>query len=295
MNPALELSVADLFCGCGGMSLGFSAAGCHIALGVDHDAVAAASYLHNFSRIQPDDPPDVRAGLEGDVGEIDFGSLLARSPDILIGGPPCQGFSRVGRAKLRALGAEAPGQDERNDLYLKFLDAAEYWKPKAVVMENVPGMLSIGGKNIALLAASDLADRGFRVGYARLNAVWYGVPQFRERFIMIGIRDDLNLAPSMPAATHRAKLPSGSVKPMAFEDWTPAFLFNKFEELPVDLNDASSGATPAEDAVWLGSSLRVRKVDANVAGPSNLKGCGGPLLAPNSPRLRNVRQNEGRR
>ena len=249
MNPALELSVADLFCGCGGMSLGFSAADCHIALGVDHDAVAASSYLHNFSRIQPDDPPDVRAGLEGDVGEIDFGSLLARSPDILIGGPPCQGFSRVGRAKLRALGAEAPGQDERNDLYLKFLDAAEYWKPKAVVMENVPGMLSIGGKNIALLAASDLADRGFRVGYARLNAVWYGVPQFRERFIMIGIRDDLNQAASMPAATHRAKLSSGSAKPMAFEDWTPTFAFNKFEELPVELNGASANATSAEEAL----------------------------------------------
>lgn len=249
MDPIHELSVADLFCGCGGMSLGFSAAGCHIALGVDHDALAAASYLHNFSLIQPDNPPDVRAGLEGELGEIDFRPLIKEPPDILIGGPPCQGFSTLGRAKLLAIGADPPGEDQRNDLYLRFLDAAEFWKPRAVVMENVPGMLSIGGKNIALLAASDLADRGFRVGYARLNAVWYGVPQFRERFIMIGIRDDLGLTPSMPSATHKAKLPSGSISPMPPGDWTPSFQFAKFEELPVDLSSATRRATSTGEAL----------------------------------------------
>lgn len=230
------------------MSLGFSAAGCHISLGVDHDESAAASFLQNFSTIQPHDPPDVRAGLDGEVGEVDFQTLLTTPPDILVGGPPCQGFSMVGRAKLRALGAEVPGEDYRNDLYLKFLDAAEHWKPKAVVMENVPGMLNIGGKNIALLAASDLADRGFKVGYARLNAIWYGVPQFRERFIMIGIRDDIDTPLEMPPAQHKAKLPVGSFAPMELKDWTPSFGFSKFEELPLELDQAEAEAVTVGDA-----------------------------------------------
>src|SRR5262249_21604322 len=129
-------------------------------------------------------------------------------PDVLIGGPPCQGFSRVGRAKLDDLTEEGFAGDPRNELYRRFLDAAASWRPAAVVMENVPGMLSVKGRNVADEAAADLARRGYRVGYAVLNAVRFGVPQSRERLFFIGIRDDLGIAPAMPSATHDADPPA---------------------------------------------------------------------------------------
>ena len=158
--------------------------------------------------------PVVLSGDEGNLEDLDLDRLVTRGrPDILIGGPPCQGFSRVGRAKLDSLTDEGHAADPRNELYVGFLDAAELWRPLAVVMENVPGMLSVGGRNIADDAAADLAARGYQVGYAVLNAVWYGVPQFRERLFFIGIRDDLDVIPVMPSATHAAALPSGYLRP----------------------------------------------------------------------------------
>ena len=168
---------------------------------------------------------------------LDLDRLVTRGrPDILIGGPPCQGFSRLGRAKLDSLTEEGHEADPRNDLYLRFLDAAELWRPLAVVMENVPGMLSIGGRNIADDAAADLAARGYQVGYAVLNAVWYGVPQFRERLFFIGIRDDLDVIPIMPPATHIAALPSGYFRPRA--EWTAPLPFIRHSELPVEMRRA---------------------------------------------------------
>ena len=122
----------------------------------------------------------------------------------MIGGPPCQGFSRIGRAKLdwlRDEGYREDGfeEDPRNELYKIFLAAVRHWKPRAFVMENVPGILSLGGHNVAEDIGGDLNESGYRVGYAVLNAVWYGVPQFRERLFFVGIRHDL------PCATRQCR------------------------------------------------------------------------------------------
>ena len=70
-------------------------------------------------------------------------------PDIVIGGPPCQAFSRLGRAKLNSLSDDGFRGDPRNVLYRRFLGVVERWRPRAVVMENVPGMLSVSGTNYA--------------------------------------------------------------------------------------------------------------------------------------------------
>ncbi|MEZ4294647.1 MAG: DNA cytosine methyltransferase [Polyangiaceae bacterium] len=67
------------------------------------------------------------------------------------------------------------------------MDAARFWKPAAVVMENVSGMIQVGDERVAESVAAELASCGYRVGYALLNAVWYGVPQFRERLFFIGL------------------------------------------------------------------------------------------------------------
>jgi DNA (cytosine-5)-methyltransferase 1 len=243
-----RLGVIDLFCGAGGFSLGFQAAGCDILGAVDIDETAARTYAENLARLQPDAPPVLLFGVEGNVeDQLDLENLAARGrPDILIGGPPCQGFSRVGRAKLDSLTDEGHAADPRNELYIRFLDAAALWKPAAVVMENVPGMLSIGGRNVADDAAADLAERGYRVGYAVLNAVWYGVPQYRERLFFIGIRADLECTPSMPRATHFATMPSGYLRPLA--EWTVPLPFIQHSELAVDTASASISATTTWEA-----------------------------------------------
>jgi DNA (cytosine-5)-methyltransferase 1 len=114
--------VIDLFSGAGGMSLGFLAAGCRILAGIDEDDAANATFLDNFTRLQKDDPPFVPVPGEGDFHAFDLDAIPSgKNVDIVIGGPPCQGFSRIGRAKLASLREEVPAdeiveEDPRNEL-----------------------------------------------------------------------------------------------------------------------------------------------------------------------------------
>jgi DNA (cytosine-5)-methyltransferase 1 len=207
-------TLIDLFCGAGGFSLGFHAAGARVLAAVDADEAAGRTFEANFSRLQRGHRPRIMLGDEGDLEDLALDGITnGESPDILIGGPPCQGFSRLGRAKLDSLTEEGFAGDPRNWLYQRFLDAASHWQPRAVVMENVPGMLSVDGTNIAEAAAADLAGRGYRVGYALLNSAWYGVPQLRERVFFIGIRSDIEAQLSLPPATHRIDAGGGYGNP----------------------------------------------------------------------------------
>jgi DNA (cytosine-5)-methyltransferase 1 len=213
------------------------------------DETAAATLARNFGVLQPGDAPLVFSGDDGNLEEIDLRRVVRQDThiDVLIGGPPCQGFSRIGRAKLDSLSDEGFEGDPRNVLYRRFLDAAEIWRPLAVVMENVPGMLSVAGRNVADDAAADLAARGYRVGYAILNAAWYGVPQFRERLFIIGFRDDLGKDPEMPQATHQAVLPSGYARRNE-QAWNLALPFIRHRELPVATETATHSATTVLEA-----------------------------------------------
>jgi DNA (cytosine-5)-methyltransferase 1 len=240
-------SVVDLFAGAGGLSLGFRAAGCRILAAIDRDEVAARTFRENFTRLQAEDPPMVIGGEAGDLERPRLSAIVDRRlPDILVGGPPCQGFSRLGRAKINHLNRGRHGDDPRNALYRTFLDATKSWRPRAFVMENVPGMLSVGGVNVAADVGAELATIGYRVGYAVLNAVWYGVPQFRERLFFIGIREDIERRPTMPLATHRADLPSGYLRPSAKDEvLLPIFA----SWLAVDLGVAILPATIVSEAL----------------------------------------------
>jgi DNA (cytosine-5)-methyltransferase 1 len=239
----LPLELVDLFSGAGGLSLGFLAAGCRVRAAVDVDEDAGQSFLRNFRVLQPDCTPVVFAGPDYDLASMDLEQIAGpRPPDIVIGGPPCQAFSRLGRGKLDSLSDEGFVGDPRNRLYQRFLQAVARWKPLAVVMENVPGMLSVAGTNYASAVTLELAELGYRTGYALLNAVWYGVPQFRERLFFIGLRADLEKRPAVPPATHRATLPEGYRSPHRGQ-LVPSLPFGKpwdfiEEELPV--TDADS-------------------------------------------------------
>lgn len=242
-------TVVDLFSGAGGLSLGFHAAGARLLAAVDASEMAGKTLKQNFARLQHGAEPVVCHGEAGNLETLDLERVVARGhgPDILVGGPPCQGFSRVGRAKLRSLAEDPESEDPRNALYQRFLLAASFWKPRAVLMENVVGMLSLRGQNVAELIAADLASRGYRVGYVLLNAVWFGVPQYRERLFFIGLREDLGLLPSAPDPTHLAELPSGYLR--AREGLNLSFDFAGRFELAIRPGRASLPATTVGDAL----------------------------------------------
>lgn len=258
------LTIIDLFAGCGGMTLGFQRAGFVPLGGVEQDAMAAQTYARNFFRR--------RTGIEAerhttgrDIREFhpaDFEEVILRPDgfagqvDVIIGGPPCQAFARVGRAKLREIMAhdEAYLQDGRANLYLDFLSYVGYFRPRAVVIENVPDIMNYGGKNVAEEIAASLDDQGYRTRYTILNSVYYGVPQMRQRFYLIALREDIGVEPAFPPPTHRYELPPGykSARLVATNGNRPTPLAGKYGSHYVsapEANDELPWAVTAEEAL----------------------------------------------
>jgi DNA (cytosine-5)-methyltransferase 1 len=205
--------VLDLFAGCGGLSLGFQSAGFEIRAAIESDSDAAASHGQNFyggssahskaqdiRRIHPD---DLAAELELGPAALAF--------DVIVGGPPCQAFARVGRPKLREIDEhpEAFRHDPRAQLYHEYLRYVDELEPLAVLIENVPDSLNHGGQNIAEEICEVLEKKGYVCGYTLLNAAFYGVPQMRERMFLIAYRKEVAQKVNFPEPTHWLVLPSG--------------------------------------------------------------------------------------
>lgn len=131
--------------------------------------------------------------------------------DVLVGGPPCQAFARVGRSKLREVAEhpEAFRLDPRARLYLEYLRYVQAFRPLVLMMENVPDVLNHGGQNVAEETREFLEEIGYDVKYTLLNAAFYGVPQMRERMVLIAVRRELNAKISFPEPTHHIELPPG--------------------------------------------------------------------------------------
>jgi len=129
----------------------------------------------------------------------------------LVGGPPCQAFARIGRAKLRSVtkDPEAWLNDPRVDLYKAYLRFVASFSPCAIMMENVPDFLSHGGCNMAEEACANLESLGYRTAYTLMNASFWGIPQHRERMILVAIHGSIEGGWAFPQATHRAVPPSG--------------------------------------------------------------------------------------
>lgn len=205
--------VLDLFSGCGGLSLGFDAAGFQISASVEFDPDAAASHAANFH------PGDPRHAVARDImqltpeklaEDLELGDVRA-AVDVIVGGPPCQAFARVGRSKLREIEAhpEAFKHDPRARLYIEYLHYVEAFQPLALLMENVPDVLNHGGQNIAEETCEVLREKGYVARYTLLNASFFGVPQMRERMILLAYRKELETEVSFPAPTHFMSLPPG--------------------------------------------------------------------------------------
>ncbi|WP_254568202.1 DNA cytosine methyltransferase [Oscillatoria sp. HE19RPO] len=192
-------TVLDIFCGAGGMTLGFQKAGCEILGGIDKNPHAIRTHHRNF--------PECKVKCDaGPIESITDLSKLGFAPgeiDILIGGPPCQVFSVVGIGKMKSLGKNIE-TDTRNFLYKEFIRFLEYYKPMFFVIENVNHLLNHW---IFPTLISDLENGleiknsdypGYDISYKILTASDYGVPQVRKRLFIVGRRKDTNLAFDFP-------------------------------------------------------------------------------------------------
>ena len=176
----------DLFCGAGGLSHGLTAAGYRVALSVDSDSWSLESHAHNL--------PGRTLQLDlGDERSRDFVVVLCErlDVDLIAGGPPCQPFSRAGRSKIRSLIDQGvrDAVDVRKELWRAFLDVVERVRPRAVLLENVPDM-ALGDEMLVLRTMIDRLERaGYEADASIVDASRHGVPQHRQRLILIGLRD----------------------------------------------------------------------------------------------------------
>jgi DNA (cytosine-5)-methyltransferase 1 len=246
--------VLDLFSGCGGLSLGFEAAGCTISASVEFDKDAARSHGINFhggdaAHCQPVDITKTRPQ--------DLARRLGLGPvrdaiDVIVGGPPCQAFARVGRSKLREVDdhPEAFVHDPRAQLYREYLRYVDAFDPVAVVMENVPDMLNHGGRNIAEETCEVLRARGYVCRYTLLNAAYYGVPQMRERMLLVAYRKEAGASVVFPAPTNWLELPAGygGSRAVALKTLANRLEAHSYVEAPAAGRDLPPAVT-AEDAI----------------------------------------------
>lgn len=186
----------DLFSGAGGLSLGLENAGVQVILAVDHDKHSLATHRANFPGLALDVDLSDSAGIEQVIS-----LLKGLDVDVLAGGPPCQPFSLAGQPKLRSLVQQGvrPDEDKRRDLWSAMLEIAERTLPKAVLMENVPGMALGDESEIVRTMAARLEGIGYFVDYKIVNASDYGVPQKRQRLIFVALRHGTGFV--WPAAT----------------------------------------------------------------------------------------------
>lgn len=184
------LNSIDLFSGCGGMTLGFGWAGFKSVLASDIDENCEKTFSRNFPEIP---------FLCGDLSEIEkkqFDNIIDNNEiDVIIGGPPCQGFSLANKRRKNI------SEDPRNKLFYEFVKTINWYNPKSFVMENVKGLLSMQNGEVIKQIQEEFENSGkfgYEVRIKVLKASDFGVPQSRERVIVIGIRKDLNLIPEFP-------------------------------------------------------------------------------------------------
>ncbi len=169
----------DLFSGAGGLSKGFLDAGYNVILGVDYDDAALKTFQENHegSEALKLDLFD-HSNIETIIEKMKKKGI--EKLDVLIGGPPCQGFSIAGPRDMN---------DKRNRLYLAMVKLADRLKPKAVLLENVPGMIQTNGGIGAKRIVDDFAEIGYKMIPKLMYAPDFGIPQIRKRVFFVGLRD----------------------------------------------------------------------------------------------------------
>lgn len=184
-------TVISTFAGAGGSSLGYSMVGYRELLAVEWDNNAVETFRLNF--------PDVPV-YHGDIAKLSVDECLRLANiksgelDVFDGSPPCQGFSTAGKRQM---------DDPRNQLFQEYARLLRGLQPKVFIMENVSGMVKGKMKLIFVEILKALKDCGYRVSARLMNAMYFNVPQSRQRMIFVGVREDMEVEPSHPGAQAR--------------------------------------------------------------------------------------------
>ena len=197
------LTVIDLFSGAGGMAEGFKQAGFTTLMATDFDEMAAKTFQFNHPEV-PFFTGDIKALSVGEIREI--ARLGSRSPTVVCGGPPCQGFSLAGPRMA---------DDPRNKLFQEFVRVVDGLKPEFVVFENVSGLVSMQGGAVLQAILREFKAVGYTCDFKVVNAADYGVPQARPRFIMLGARSGQH--PGFPSPTHTPRVAARDDQISAFD------------------------------------------------------------------------------
>lgn len=197
----------DLFCGCGGLSKGFELAGFKCLGGVDFNAPAINTYKQNFPKAKGICANLLELGTEDIVKQ--FGSMS--NVDVIIGGPPCQGFSSANRYKRE-------DDDPRNKLFFEFVKFVDLAKPKVIVIENVPGIVTRNNGYAKNRIYEIFESKGYYVNHQVLDAWDYGVPQRRKRNFFVITKSDLFDFNSIPLRTQRPTVKEAIEELYGFEN-----------------------------------------------------------------------------
>jgi DNA (cytosine-5)-methyltransferase 1 len=217
----------SLFSGCGGFSLGFSAAGFQVKGYLELESGLREIYKLNF-------PESVEIG--GDITKITDERLdVLRAEigdiDVIIGGPPCQGFSLSGKRKI---------DDPRNTLFRHYLRFVESFRPRLAILENVRLLTSMKnpvGTFVKNEICAEFHNHGYKINYFEINAKDYGVPQHRERVMFVAVRNDVPHMPSLPEPTHG----------LSVDMFSAVLPFRTFGDACSDLDYLESGDKSADE------------------------------------------------
>lgn len=187
-NKRATMRYADLFCGVGGFSQGLQQAGLDCTLAVDFNEFALKAYQENFTH-----PTRLLDLSIRENQEMVADMIRSSNTDLIVGGPPCQGFSIFGNRRFVNTKKHDLTKDSRNDLVYAFANIVVRSKVKWFIMENVPGILSAHGGEYVRTILKFFKENGYRTEYRIINAADYGAPQIRKRFILIGTSSDLTI------------------------------------------------------------------------------------------------------
>lgn len=203
-KPINAPTVISTFAGAGGSSLGYSMAGYRELLSVEWDDNAVEVFRRNF--------PEVPV-YHGDITKLSVAECIALAGltepgelDVFDGSPPCQGFSTAGKRNMA---------DDRNQLFREYVRLLRGLQPKVFVMENVSGMVKGKMKLIFADIIRELKGAGYVVSARLLNAMYFNVPQSRERMIFIGVRQDLGIRPTHPKAENQPRIIGNMLQDLA--------------------------------------------------------------------------------